>query len=94
MKQLKLSRLAKKDLDHIKRYYDQINPEITIKIRDHLKKSFLLLRENPHAGHATNDYDVFQWHVPGTKYTLPYMIEEGSIIILRVYDERQDVRST
>ena len=89
-KNIRLSRLAKKDLEGIKNFYEAINPEAAKKIGAHLKKSFLLLQENPNIGHVTSDYDVFEWHVPRTKYSIPYMIDNNDLIILRVYDERQD----
>ena len=94
MKNFRLSRLAKKDLEEIKDFYKKISPDIFKKIRDAIKKSFLLLQENPNIGHPTNDYDVFEWHIPGTKYSLPYMLDDNEIVILRVYDERQNRPST
>jgi plasmid stabilization system protein ParE len=90
MHKIRFSRLAKKDLEAIKDFYEVLNPEAAQKIGAHLKKSFLLLQENPHIGHVTSDYDVFEWHVPRTKFSLPYMIDDHGLIILRVYDERQD----
>jgi len=90
MKKIKLSRLAKKDLEEIKNFYEKINPEVARNIRNTIKKSLLLLRENPHIGHVTSDYDVFEWHIPGTKYSLPYMLINDEVVILRVYDERQN----
>ena len=66
MKKFKLSRLAKEDLQEIKQFYEKINPEVFKNIRNMIKKSLLLLQENPHIGHPTSDYDVFEWHIPGT----------------------------
>ncbi len=82
--------MPKKILRVSKDSNETINPEAAKKIREHLKKSFLLLQENPHIGHVTNDYDVFEWHVPRTKYSLPYMFDGDFLIILRIYDERQN----
>ncbi|MBF0379654.1 MAG: type II toxin-antitoxin system RelE/ParE family toxin [Magnetococcales bacterium] len=90
MKKIRFSRLAKQDLENIRNFYIKINPEVAVTIKDHLKKSFLLLQNNPNIGHITGDYDVFEWHVPGTKYSIPYMIENQTVIILRVFDERQN----
>ena len=86
--------MAKKDLEEIKDFYENIYPDVFKRIRDTIKKSFLLLQENPHIGHPTSDYDVFEWHIPGTKYSLPYMLIDDEIVILRVYDERQNRPNT
>ena len=94
MKNIKLSRLAKNDLEEIKEFYESINPEIYRKIRDTVKNSFFLLQENPHIGHVTSDYDVFEWHIPKTRYTIPYMLLDDAVVILRVYDEKQDKPNT
>ncbi len=90
MKRFKLSRLAKMDLDDIKDFYEKINPEIFINIRNSIKKSLLLLQEFPYIWHPTNDYDVFEWRVPWTKYSLPYMLINDEIVIIRIYDERRN----
>ena len=54
-------------------------------------KASWLLQDQPYLGHISpNDIDVLEWHIPNTAYTLPYLAEEEQIIILRVFDERQD----
>ena len=49
----------------------------------------LLLTENPYIGHLTADEHVYEWHVPSTRYTLPYMIIDEDIHILRIFSEYQ-----
>lgn len=85
-----LSRLATKDLVEIREYLGNKNPQASHKIVQQLKKSMLLLTENPYIGHVTDDEDVYEWHVSGTRYSLPYMIIDGNIHILRVFSEYQE----
>ena len=54
-------------------------------------KAARLLQDFPYLGHINpNDPVVLEWHVPNTSYTLPYMVENNQVIILRVFDERQE----
>jgi plasmid stabilization system protein ParE len=55
-----------------------------------IKKSLLLLSEQPHMGHPTDDDEVLEWHIPGLPYTLPYRIVGNQIQILRVFHEAQN----
>jgi hypothetical protein len=40
-----------------------------------IKSSLLLLTEQPHLGHKTDDEEVMEWHIPGLPYSLPYMCQ-------------------
>jgi plasmid stabilization system protein ParE len=49
----------------------------------------LLLTEQPHIGHPTDDEEVLEWHIPGLPYSLPYRIIDNQIQVLRVFHEAQ-----
>ena len=54
-------------------------------------KASRLLQAQPYMGHiSSNDPEVLEWHIPKTTYTLLYLVKANQIIILRVFDERQD----
>jgi plasmid stabilization system protein ParE len=53
--------------------------------------SALLLVDYSHLGHPSASVDgVYELHVPGLPYLLPYRIVDDRIEILRVFHESQD----
>lgn len=80
---------AKDDLVKIRRYIQQDSPAAAQSVANRIRQSLLLLTEQPHIGHHTDDDDVLEWHVPGLPYSIPYRIINNQIQILRVFHEAQ-----
>jgi plasmid stabilization system protein ParE len=85
--------LALRDLVHIKEYYTDV---VCLKVAagqiNKITKAARLLQAQPYMGHISrNDTnaDVLEWHIPSTRYTLPYRINGNEIEILRVFDQRK-----
>lgn len=76
---------AKNDLNEIRQYLQQESPAAAKKVATRIKSALLLLTEQPHLGHKTEDDEVMEWHIPGLPYSLPYMIVNHEIRILRVF---------
>lgn len=81
---------AKDDLNEIRQYLHQESPVAAKKVAARIKSSLLLLTEQPHLGHKTDDDEVMEWHIPGLPYSLPYMIVNNEIRILRVFHDSQN----
>jgi len=81
---------AKEDLKEIKQYISKENPLASKMVAKKIKKSLLLLSEQPYIGHITNDDEILEWHIPKLPYTLPYRIIKDEIQILRVFHENQN----
>ncbi|MCK9635503.1 MAG: type II toxin-antitoxin system RelE/ParE family toxin [Methylobacter tundripaludum] len=81
---------AKEDLKEIRQYIAKENPSASKMVSERIKKSLLMLIEQPLIGHVTDDEDVLEWHIPGLPYTLPYRIVNNEIQILRVFHEAQN----
>lgn len=81
---------AKDDLNEIRQYLRQESPAAAKKVAARIKSSLLLLTEQPHLGHKTDDEEVMEWHIPGLPYSLPYMIVNNEIRILRVFHNSQN----
>lgn len=85
--------LALEDLNTFKTYYLEVAS--TAVARRQLRKitqSAKLLITQPYMGHISPndvDGDVFEWHIPSTSYTLPYMVVGDQLWIMRVFDQRQ-----
>ena len=80
---------AKDDLVKIRQYIQQDSPAAAQSVANRIKQSLLLLTEQPHIGHPTDDDDVLEWHVPRLPYSIPYRIINHQIQILRVFHEAQ-----
>jgi toxin ParE1/3/4 len=81
---------AKEDLNEIKHYIAKDSPAASRIVAGKIKRALLLLAQQPHIGHATDDDEVLEWHIPGLSYTLPYRIINNEIQILRVFHEAQN----
>jgi addiction module RelE/StbE family toxin len=83
------SQRAKIDLLSIRAYFDERNKAAGKKIALRIKQKLALLRRNPEMGRLVEGK-------PGVRelvvddYVLPYVIEGGSIIILRIWHGTQD----
>ncbi len=85
-----LTPLAREDLREIRQFISRDSPQGAKIVAEKIKKSLLLLAEQPHIGQATDDDEVFEWHIPGLTYTLPYRIVNNVIQILRVFHESRN----
>lgn len=81
---------AKEDLIEIRQYISKESPQGAKTVAEKIKKSLLLLAEQPYMGHMTDDDEVLEWHVPGSPYTLPYRIVNNEVQILRVFHGSQN----
>jgi toxin ParE1/3/4 len=81
---------AKEDLKEIRQYISKESQQGAKTVAEKIKKSLLLLAEQPHIGHMTDDDEVLEWHIPGLSYTLPYRIVNNEVQILRVFHESQN----
>ena len=84
--------VAQRDLLGIDRYFTEVAWKVVANRQlKKVVKASGLLQDQPYLGHISpNDPDVLEWHIPNTTYTLPYLIDNDQIIILRVFDERQN----
>jgi toxin ParE1/3/4 len=80
---------AKEDLVEIRQYIQQESPAAARNVAARIKQSLLLLTEQPHIGHPTDDDEVLEWHIPGLPYSIPYRIMDKQIQVLRVFHEAQ-----
>ncbi|MEE9446715.1 MAG: type II toxin-antitoxin system RelE/ParE family toxin [Arenicellales bacterium] len=85
--------LARSDIEGLKEYYiEAASLKVAASQISKIGKAARLLQTQPYMGHFSandTDGDVFEWHIPSTNYTIPYMIFENHIEILSVFDQRQ-----
>lgn len=84
-----LSPSAREDLKEIRQYIFKESPQGAKTVAEKIKKSLMLLGEQPHIGHVTDDDEVLEWHISGSPYTLPYRIVNNEVQILRVFHGSQ-----
>ena len=80
---------AKDDLVKIRQYIQQDSRAAAQSVAKRIRQSLLLLTEQAHIGHQTDDDEVLEWHVSGLPYSIPYRIVNHQIQILRVFHEAQ-----
>lgn len=91
VKQLVWHASAQKDLQSL---YDHYAPKAgaskVAEMIQHIVQQASLLVNQPYLGVASNaDDDVLEWHVARYPYTLPYVIQDDYIVILRVFHQAQ-----
>ena len=86
--------LALGDLSNIKKYYTKVaGKDVANRQVQKVTKAAHLLQVHPYIGHLSPndaDGDVLEWNIPSSTYTLPYMVIDEEIQILRVFDQRQE----
>jgi toxin YoeB len=89
-KQIIWSLRAQKDKREIFKYWSQRNKSnrYSKKLNQLFKEAILLLREHPYIGRSTDDNLIRIKIVK--EYLLIYEVKETSIIILSIWDGRQD----
>lgn len=85
-----LLEFAKKDLKEIRQYIEKDNPTVAKSVAKRIKESLQLLSEQPYIGHIGDDEEVLEWSIPKLPYTLPYIIVNNELQILRVFHESQN----
>lgn len=80
---------AKDDLVEIRQYLQKESPAAARHVAARIKQSLLLLTEQPHIGHPTDDDEVLEWHIPGLPYSLPYRVVGHQIQVLRIFHDAQ-----
>jgi len=87
-------RLALNDIEQIRSdYTEAVSEEIANKQTVKIVKAARLLQMNPYVGHVSDlDYsgEVLEWVIPKTHFILPYLVRDEDVVILRVFDTRQD----
>lgn len=81
---------AKNDLEEIRSYLKKESPQAAKIVGGKIRKSLLLLSENPYIGTIKDDENILEWHIPGIPYSLPYRIINNQIQVLRVFHEAQN----
>ncbi len=81
---------AKNDLEEIRSYLKKESPQASKVVGGKIRKSLLLLSENPYIGTIKDDENILEWHIPGIPYSLPYRIVNNQIQVLRVFHEAQN----
>lgn len=86
-------KLAREDIEKIRAYLvDVASKDIADQQIVKIIKAARLLQQHPYVGHVSDldeVGDVLEWVIPKTHYILPYLVQEEDIIILRVFDTRQ-----
>lgn len=91
VKQLVWLASAQKDLQSL---YDHYAPKAgaakVAEMIQHIVQQASLLTTQPYLGVVSNsDDDVLEWHVARYPYTLPYLIQDDCIVMLRVFHQSQ-----
>ena len=85
--------LARKDIEQIHAYLSEAaGVETALEQVTKIVKAARLLQQHPYIGHVSDlddTGDVLEWVIPKTHYILPYLIRGDDILILRVFDARQ-----
>lgn len=85
-----LAQPAIDDISDMLEYLRPLNPIAASKQAQIFYKAFQLLLENPAIGAISEEDDsVMIWHIPETSYSVPYMIDGETLIILRVFHQSQ-----
>jgi len=91
MKNIVWLKSAKLDLIEINAYYsEKASPKVAANLLKRIHSSAIHLTQQPYIGVQTMDDDILEWHIPDLPYTLPYMINDDDIEILRVFHQSQN----
>lgn len=80
---------AREDLRALRAYFDEHNPAAGRAIAARIKHKLTLLRKNPEMGRPVEGRPGVRELVVDN-YVLPYMLEGGAIVVLRVWHGAQD----
>ncbi|MBB3964776.1 type II toxin-antitoxin system RelE/ParE family toxin [Rhizobium metallidurans] len=83
------SSLARDDLIAIQRYIAQFNPAAARAVSARLINAAKLLGERPHLGLRTHREEARRLIVSNSVYSLIYLIRDGDIEIVEVFDGRR-----
>lgn len=91
-KQLVWQATSQKDLQSLYDYYaPRAGEKKVAEMIQHIVQQASLLTTNPYIGKVSvSDDDVLEWYVTKYPYTLPYMVQDDYIIILRVFHQSQE----
>ncbi len=85
--------LAASDLHEIRSYYTElVGKPVADQQLKKIVKAARLLQDHPYIGHLSShdpDNEVLEWAIPKTKYTLPYLVINDEIQILRVFNQHR-----
>ncbi len=77
-------KMAVRDLEWVKDYISQDNPQAAQKLVLRIKDAVLLLREQPGMGRLGRAPNTKELVIDHTSYILPYRVRDNRIEILRV----------
>jgi len=80
---------ARQDLVHIRTYIARHDPCAAKYVADRIRKTARRLVSHPQSGPPAEAIGTRRIVVPGTPYLMPYRIEAGRVVILRVLHGRQ-----
>lgn len=82
---------ALRDMNWVRRYYSQVFPAGRSSARLRLRKTELLISENPMVGHPSENMNgAREFHISRTPFTFLYRVTNDNIEIMRVVDSRAD----
>lgn len=78
------------DISEIELYIRERNPSASKKVIGEFKNSFNLIADFPNIGvKFPADDEILIYHVPKIPYSIPYMVYNGYIVIMRVFHQSQ-----
>lgn len=87
--ELRWSTRAVRDLQHIRLYISEHDPQAAQKVAQTIRHTVQLLIDYPQLGVQTRVEGVYEKQVPNLPFLIPYRIREDVIEILAVFDTRQ-----
>jgi toxin ParE1/3/4 len=83
---------AKRELDALLTYYDQITPDLAITLLDRIEAATGRLMEQPKLGPELPDSHVRKWSVGRTPFVILYRPTRTGVRILQIRDARSNWR--
>lgn len=80
---------ARRDLEWMRFYYSRILPEGARQAGPRYRSTLALLRANPRMGHSTGGGNSLEFAVPRMPFSIIYRVDDTELVILRVWEERQ-----
>ena len=82
---------ALRDMSWVRKYYNDVFPAGRSNARSRLRKTELLISENPLVGHISESVEgAREFHISRTPFSFLYRVTKDHIEILRVIDSRSN----
>ena len=77
------------DLNWYRRYYSSVFPQGSNKAKLHFAATYQALLSHPFIGHPVDGHaHIRELQMPGTPFSLVYVVSDEEILVLRVLDGR------